>query len=73
MKRFVEGADRKRAVLLPEYLEDYVSDDNPVRVSMSSSMSLIFVISALTELLPQKRDGPRIIHPCCSRFISTAI
>jgi len=32
MKRFVEGEDRKQAILLPEYLEDYVSDDNPVRV-----------------------------------------
>ncbi|MGF6936198.1 transposase [Paraburkholderia sp. UCT70] len=32
MKRFIEGKDRKQAVLLPEYLEDYVSEDNPVRV-----------------------------------------
>jgi transposase len=32
MKRFVEGEDRNQAVLLPEYLEDYVSDHNPVRV-----------------------------------------
>lgn len=32
MKRFVEGEDRSQAILLPEYLEDYVSDDNPVRV-----------------------------------------
>jgi len=32
MKRFIEGEDRKRAVLLPECLEDYVSEDNPVRV-----------------------------------------
>src|SRR5476651_803069 len=32
MKRFVEGEDRNQAILLPEYLEDYVSDDNPVRV-----------------------------------------
>ena len=32
MKRFVEGEDRNQAVLLPEYLEDYVSEDNPVRV-----------------------------------------
>jgi hypothetical protein len=31
MKRFAEDEDRKQAVLLPEYLEDYVSDDNPVR------------------------------------------
>ena len=32
MKRFVEGADRHQATLLPECLEDWVSDDNPVRV-----------------------------------------
>ncbi|CAB3739661.1 hypothetical protein LMG27174_06575 [Paraburkholderia rhynchosiae] len=29
MKRFVGGEDRKQAVLLSEYLEDYVSEDNP--------------------------------------------
>ena len=32
MTRFVEGEDRTRAVLLREYLEDYVSEDNPTRV-----------------------------------------
>jgi transposase len=32
MKRFVQGEDRTQGVLLPEYLDDYVSDDNPVRV-----------------------------------------
>jgi transposase len=32
MKRFVEGEDRRQAILLPEYLDDYVADDNPVRV-----------------------------------------
>ncbi|MEP6968660.1 MAG: IS1182 family transposase [Pseudomonadota bacterium] len=32
MKRFVEGEDRRQGVLLPEYLEDYVSEENPVRV-----------------------------------------
>jgi transposase len=32
MKRFVEGEDRRQAVLLPEYLDDYVADDNTVRV-----------------------------------------
>jgi transposase len=32
MKRFVEGADREQATLFPECLEDYVGDDNPVRV-----------------------------------------
>ena len=32
MKRFVEGEDRRQGVLLPEYLDDYVGEDNPVRV-----------------------------------------
>src|SRR5277367_104092 len=32
MKRFVEGEDRTQGVLLPEFLDDYVTEDNPVRV-----------------------------------------
>ncbi len=32
MKRFVEGEDRRQGVLLPEFLDDYVSDENAVRV-----------------------------------------
>jgi transposase len=31
MKRFVEGADRAQATLLPECLEDWIEEDNPVR------------------------------------------
>ena len=31
MKLFIEGADRDQATLFPERLDDYVSDDNPVR------------------------------------------
>ena len=32
MKRFVKGRDRRQGILLPEYLDDYVSEENPVRV-----------------------------------------
>ena len=32
MKRYIEGADRNQSTLLPACLEDFVSDDNPVRV-----------------------------------------
>jgi transposase len=32
MGRFVEGEDRRQGVLLPEFLDDYVSEENPVRV-----------------------------------------
>ena len=31
MKRFVEGEDRTQSVLLPEFLDDYVAEDNPAR------------------------------------------
>jgi transposase len=31
MKRFVEGEDRSQSTLFPERLEDYISEDNPVR------------------------------------------
>ena len=32
MKRFIESQDRRQATLLPDSMEDYVTDDNPVRV-----------------------------------------
>jgi transposase len=32
MKRFIEGQDRGQGSLLPEHLDDYVAEDNPVRV-----------------------------------------
>jgi transposase len=32
MKRFIDGEDRTQITLLPECLDDYVADDNPVRV-----------------------------------------
>ena len=32
MKRFVEGADRDQPTLFPECLEDWVDENNPVRV-----------------------------------------
>ena len=31
MKRFVEGKDRRQTTLLPECVEDYVAEENPVR------------------------------------------
>ena len=32
MKRFIEGEDRGQYILLPECLDDYIGEDNPVRV-----------------------------------------
>ncbi len=32
MKRFIEGEDRSQSTLFPERLDDYLAEDNPVRV-----------------------------------------
>jgi transposase len=32
MRRFIEGADREQSTLFPECLEDWICEDNPVRV-----------------------------------------
>lgn len=32
MKRFVQGDERTQGTLLPEHLDDYVTENNPVRV-----------------------------------------
>ena len=32
MKRFVEGVDRSQSSMFPERLEDWIGEDNPVRV-----------------------------------------
>ena len=31
MGRFIEGSDRRQKLLLPDCLDDYVSEDSPVR------------------------------------------
>jgi len=32
MKRFIEGTDRGQSTLFPEYLEDWIDENNSVRV-----------------------------------------
>lgn len=32
MRRFIEGEDRQQVTLMPECLDDYIGEDNPVRV-----------------------------------------
>lgn len=46
MKRFIEGSSRTQEALLPERLDDYVGEDNPVRA-----------IDAFVELLDMSKLG----------------
>jgi transposase len=52
MKRFIEGADRSQAVILPECLDDYIPEDNPVRA-----------IEVFVEALDLSSLGFEGLHP----------
>jgi transposase len=53
MKRFIEGESRNQSTLFPESLEDYVREDNPVRV-----------IDVFVDELDLVELGFRRIEPC---------
>ena len=38
MHRFIDGEDRMQQTLLPNSLEDYVSEENPVRVNWNGAI-----------------------------------
>src|SRR5918911_137155 len=62
MKRFVEGEDRRQTALLPPCIDDYVSDENPVRV-----IDAFVAKSDLAELgfegVVPERTGRPAYHP----------
>ncbi len=53
MKRFIEGVSRDQASFLPECLDDFVAEDNPVRVVD------VFVDELDLRELGFERVGPR--------------
>ena len=54
MKRFVEGLDRGQSTLLPECLEDWIGEDNPVRVIDVFVEELIWAGWDSTASLPRQ-------------------
>jgi len=58
VKRFIEGQDRGQLILLPECLDDYVGEDNPVRVVVAFIVELdLAALGALRAwLLGQSPD-----------------
>jgi transposase len=62
MKRFVEGKDRRQGVLLPEYLDDYVSEENPVRVIEVFVDELDFAALGFAGIVPEATGRPAY-HP----------
>jgi transposase len=62
MKRFVEGQDRGQGTLLPEHLDDYVAEDNLVRVIDVFVGELDLASLGFQRALPAKTGRPAY-HP----------
>jgi transposase len=62
MKRFIEGEGRGQGTLLPELLEDYVAEDNPVRVIDVFVDELNLASLGFARVLPAKTGRPAY-HP----------
>lgn len=65
MGRFVEGKDRHQGVLLPEYLDEYVSEDNPVRVIDVFVDELDLKALGFAGVVPEATGRPGYNPPCC--------
>jgi len=63
MKRFVEGEDRSQSTLFPELLDDYVGEDNPVRVIDVFVEELDLGGLGFNRVTP-KATGRPSYHPC---------
>jgi transposase len=53
MKRFVEGTNRTQGTLFPEYLDDWVDENNPVQVIDAFVDELDLIVSSATTDLDQ--------------------
>ena len=62
MKRFIEGQDRGQLILLPECLDDYVGEDNPVRVVEAFIDELDLAALGFAGVVPEATGRPSY-HP----------
>jgi transposase len=62
MGRFVEGEDRRQGVLLPAYLDEYVSEENPVRVIDAFVDALDLAALGFSGVVPEATGRPAY-HP----------
>lgn len=73
MRRFVEQADRGQCTLLPECLDDFIDESNPVRVIDVFVDALDLVEMSFEGGNRRQLVGRRTILQFSSSFISTAI
>jgi transposase len=57
MKRFVSGADRGQTTLLPECLDDFIDESNPVRVIDAFVDALDLAVLGFEGVAPAATGG----------------
>jgi transposase len=62
MKRFIEGRYRRQSSLLPECVDDYVTDENPVRAVEAFIDELDMAELGFTRAVPAETGRPGY-HP----------
>jgi transposase len=62
VKRFVEGRDRAQLMLLPECLDDFVGEGNPVRVVDAFIEELDLAVLGFAGVVPEATGRPSY-HP----------
>jgi transposase len=62
VKRFVEGRDRAQLMLLPECMDDFVGEDNPVRVVDAFIEELDLAALGFAGVVPEPTGRPAY-HP----------
>jgi transposase len=62
MKRFIEGADRSQVALLPECLDDFIAQENPVRVIEAFVQELDLLELGFSKVSPAETGRPSY-HP----------
>ena len=64
MTGFIEGADRAQTTLLPECLDDWVDESNPVRFIDAFVDGLDLRELGFAGVTPPRPAGPPIIRRC---------
>lgn len=58
MSRYIEGEHRHQTTLLPELLDDYIKEDNPVRVIEALEEELDLLALRFEEAQPKETGRP---------------
>ena len=65
MTRFIQGIDRTQATLFPESIDEYVTEDNPVRVVDLFVDEIDLVDLGFGRVAPASTGRPGYHHRFC--------